>query len=202
MPGPVLAATIFYAAGSWGAWAGPLIMFGHVILELSVVVALGLGLTRWLKSPRDPLVVGVGLVGGVMLVWLGYDMLRSVPQLSLATIAATPSTFHPVAAGILLSASNPYFWIWWATVGLGLFAQARSQRGRSGVAAFYIGHYTADLVWYTMISVLIASGKNLMGDGPFRALIALCGLALVGFGVYFAISAARARWAPPPAAAD
>lgn len=198
MPGPVLAATIFYAAGPWGSWAGVAIMLGHLALEVSLVIALARGLARWLDRPDAPLVRWVAGIGGLALLLTGWDMLRQVPGLSLATVAATEQRLSPFAAGAMLSLSNPYFWIWWATIGLGQFAPAKAARGNRGLVAFYLAHFSSDLVWYSLVAILIANGKNLLGDGPFRLLIAVCGLTLLAFGLRFLYTA----WRPPQTLPD
>lgn len=185
MPGPVLAAAIFFAAGPWGALAGPAIMLGHFVLEVSVVIALAAGLARWLSKPGSPLVRIIGLVGGLTLLLMAWDMFRGLPHLSLQAVTQQPQTAGPVLAGMLLSASNPYFWIWWATIGLGLFGPAMAQRGRRGAIAFYLGHFSADLVWYTLVTTLVATGRALLSDGVFRGLIGICALMLVVYGVRF-----------------
>mgnify|MGYP000877102143 CR=1 FL=1 len=199
MPGPVLAAAIFYAAGPWGALAGPVIMLGHLVLEISLVLALTAGLARWLSRPGSPLVRIIGVVGGLTLLLMAYDMFRGLPHLSMQAATQSPQNAGPFTAGILLSATNPYFWIWWATIGLGMFGPAMAARGRRGVAAFYLGHYSADLVWYTLVSLLIATGRSLLSDGVFRALIGCCALMLVLFGVRFVLFGLRPTAAVAPA---
>ena len=131
MPGPVLVATLALALVI-GCWAGPLVVLGHFILEVTLVLALSARLARWLSSPTAPLVRGIGLVGGVMLWLMAFDMVRSLPHLSLRTLPTTSLYHNPIQAGLLLSAVNPYFWLWWATIGLGLLTRALAQRGRPG----------------------------------------------------------------------
>ncbi|MDP2718929.1 MAG: LysE family transporter [Dehalococcoidia bacterium] len=56
MPGPLLAVTISEVARR-GFWAGPLLVLGHAILELSIVAALAFGLSR---------LVGSELISGII----------------------------------------------------------------------------------------------------------------------------------------
>jgi threonine/homoserine/homoserine lactone efflux protein len=197
MPGPVLAATIWYAAGPLGFAAGPLIVLGHFVVELTLVLALAAGLARRLARPEAPLLRAVGLVGGLMLLLMAWDMLRHLPGLSLAGVASSPQTLGPVPAGMLLSLSNPYFWLWWATIGLGLFGRAVAEGGRAGLAAFYSGHILSDLAWYSLVAGLLATTRHLLSDGLYRGLIGACALLLVVCGLRFvALSARRPRVAP------
>lgn len=190
MPGPVLAAAIVLAV-SQGFWAGPLLVFGHFLLEIALVLAIAAGLHRFLSRPDAPLVRGIGLVGGAVLLVMAWSMFRDLPQLSLTGVAATPVPYGPVAAGFLFSAANPYFWIWWATIGLGLLTEALARRGRAGLAAFYSGHILADLAWYSLVTLLLDTGRSLIGDGTYRLLIGCCAMMLVVFGARFVVLGAR-----------
>ena len=94
---------------------------------------------------------------------------------------------HPVAAGIVVSLANPYWTIWWATIGLN-YAALALKSGWPGIASFYAGHILADLVWYSIIAAAVASGRKICPRPVYIALIAICGVVLVGLGVYFGIS--------------
>ena len=114
-------------------------------------------------------------------------MLRSAAGLSLLGGPAEGSRvpgMHPFWAGILTSLANPYWTIWWATIGLGYMLIAR-RAGAPGLAAFMAGHIMADLVWYTIVSSLAASGRRWLTDGIYRGLIRVCAVMLLGFAVYF-----------------
>ncbi|MBI2300298.1 MAG: LysE family transporter [Armatimonadetes bacterium] len=184
MPGPVLAACIALTV-ALGFAAGPLVVFGHFVLEVAVVLLIAAGLHRHLTRPDSPLVRGIGLVGGGMLLYMAWGMFHDLPALSLAGVKARPVAHGPVAAGLLLSAANPYFWLWWATIGLGLLTESLSRRGRAGLAAFYTGHILSDLAWYSFVAALIAGGRGLLTDGLYRGLIGACALMLVFFGARF-----------------
>ena len=133
----------------------------------------------------------IALVGGGMLLWMGVDMVRSAGGLSLKKErASNPSraTAHPVLIGILASISNPYWTLWWATIGLG-YLVAAMKFGFLGVAIFFAGHITADYAWYALISLGISRGKRLLKDKTYQIMIRICGLFLVGFGAWFLFSA-------------
>ena len=61
MPGPLLTVTVSESTQR-GAAAGPLMILGHCILELTLVLALLSGLAPFLK--RDDVFVVIALVGG------------------------------------------------------------------------------------------------------------------------------------------
>ncbi len=181
MPGPLLTITVGEAARR-GFWAGPLIILGHGILELTLVVLLLVGLGGILNTP---LILGaVGLVGGGVLAWMGLGLLRASRTGRLQLETDTTSSLHPVWSGIFLSLANPYWLIWWLTIGLGYVIFA-AKFGLVGVFLFFAGHILADLAWYTLVSAAVAYGRNFFTDGLYRGFLAGCGCFLFLFSVYF-----------------
>ncbi len=185
MPGPLLTVTISQTAVR-GWLVGPLIVLGHGILELSLVVAIVCGLGQLLAEP--PVIGAIGIVGGFVLLGMGWAMLKDVRKVSLAVEENRGvSSLHPVWAGILISLSNPYWTVWWATIGLSYIGFSMKY-GSSGISLFYTGHILSDFVWYVFISVLIHYGRRLTNDRAFRGIITACGIFLIVFGVYFGYS--------------
>ncbi len=116
MPGPVLTVTISESARR-GAIVGPLIILGHGMLELLLVLALLAGLAPLLT--RNEVFAFISLSGGGILLWMSYTMFRNVPGMKLNFRATDEKPRNLVLAGILLSIANPYWTIWWATIGIG-----------------------------------------------------------------------------------
>ncbi|MBN2628148.1 MAG: LysE family transporter [Spirochaetales bacterium] len=190
MPGPMLSATIG-ESGKRGWQVGPLFIVGHGVLELILLAGLFLGLAPLLTSGTAFLVIALG--GGIFMAWMAWGMFRSLPGLTLETEGEAKGGFLPLT-GALMSLANPYWIIWWSTIGLGYVLGAR-ERGFSGVAAFFAGHILADLIWYTFVSVGIHRGKKLLPLSLYRGLIALCALFLTGYALYLLASGLR-TWAP------
>jgi threonine/homoserine/homoserine lactone efflux protein len=188
MPGPVLFATVRWSA-QHGRAVGPLIVAGHAVVEAPLVVALILGLGNVLSGPA--FVGAIGLAGGAVLLVMGGFMLRAAPRVSLPRKSAEEGGDAPlgagkiVATGAFTSVSNPYFTLWWATVGLSLLAQARPF-GLPGYAVFYVGHVLADLAWYGAVSESVHRGRRLLTDSGYRRLVAGCAVLLIGFAAFFA----------------
>jgi threonine/homoserine/homoserine lactone efflux protein len=182
MPGPVLVVTVSHAARR-GFIVGPLIVLGHAILELAVVVGVGLGLGDLLV--REAVTGALGLAGGGVLIWMGWGMLSGRGGGEEEGKEFTHSQGRsPVVAGILTSVSNPYWFLWWATVGMA-YISVSLKRGVAGVSAFYSGHILSDLLWYSFIAGLIAVGRRFVAGRIYRAFFLFCGAFLVLFGIYF-----------------
>jgi threonine/homoserine/homoserine lactone efflux protein len=184
MPGPMFVAVVGQAPRR-GAWTGPVVVLGHGVLETLLVGAVIFGLAEIISSAA--VITTVALAGGAVLLYMGIDMLLSAGRLSLFSGTGSPgglADIHPFWAGILTSLSNPYWTIWWATIGLGYMFIAR-QSGPAGLAAFLTGHISSDLVWYSLISILVAGGKRWLTDGIYRGLLRFCAVVLLFFALYF-----------------
>lgn len=184
MPGPLLTVTVAESARR-GFIAGPLLIVGHAILELLLVVALVLGFRDVLSSGRF---IGViGLLGGAFLVWMGQDIARRAlkGQLSLELEQnSSRATMNPVIAGIVTSISNPYWTLWWATIGAG-YVFSSVGKGIPGLAAFFLGHIGGDLLWYSLVALAVVSGRKMLSERAYRGILIACGIFLLVLALYF-----------------
>ena len=181
MPGPLLTAVIGEASRR-GFPAGPLIIIGHGILELVLVAAILLGLAPYLQ--QQGVFVSIALAGAVILLWMAFSMFRSLPTLSLSLETGAPQHSNLIFTGIILSAVNPYWVIWWATIGLGYILHS-GQFGIAGIIFFFAGHILADFFWYSTVSGAVAGGKRFLSDRLYRGIIGVCAVLLVVFAGYF-----------------
>lgn len=187
MPGPLLTVTINESIRE-GAIAGPKLILGHAILELLLVILIFFGLGTFFTWP---IVKGViGLVGGLFLIWMGYGITREALAKNISlNLEGNSETRHmnPVFAGVTVSASNPYWVIWWATAGSSSLMLAAAN-GISGAVSFYSGHILADFLWYTLLSTAIAKGRKLFTPLVYRVILTICGLFLFFLAFYFIYS--------------
>lgn len=182
MPGPMLTATISESTRR-GFWTGPLLVAGHGVLELALLVALMVGLAPFLL--KESVFTGIALAGSVILLWMAYGIFRSLPSLSLSWQDSGEKQGRMMFYGILLSLSNPYWYIWWATIGLGYIAQCRTA-GLAGIAVFFTGHIMGDLAFYALVSGTVAKGRSFLSDRLYRNVLGGCAVFLVGFAFFFA----------------
>lgn len=91
---------------------------------------------------------------------------------------------HPFWTGVILSGANPYFLIWWATVGLALATQA-VELGILAFVLFAVIHWLCDLVWLEVLSFASNKGTEILGDRIQRIVLVVCGAMLVFFGGKF-----------------
>ncbi|MEN6341630.1 MAG: LysE family transporter [Methanospirillum sp.] len=181
-PGPTLFATISGAVRH-GPLVGARVAGGHLLVEGVLAVALVLGIAPLILSQRT----AIAVVGGVALVGFGILTVRSARSASLAP-AAGDERVGPFLAGVLTSVANPYFWLWWATLGGALLAGALAT-STGDAALFLTGHGTADLVWFLLVGAAVARGSAFLPDRAYRLLLGVCGIALVAIGAVYAATA-------------
>jgi threonine/homoserine/homoserine lactone efflux protein len=182
-PGPVLTVTISETLKR-GFRAGPLIVLGHAILEIILLALIAAGLGPFFQHPTVTMVFLSA--GGVVLLLMGAQMIITNKRTTEDALNAkgAESPYGPVLAGIVLSVSNPFWIIWWVTVGMGFVTQSL-QFGIAGLLSFYFGHILADLAWYSFVSFSVSAGRRLCPPMLYRVVFITCGIALVCLGGIF-----------------
>lgn len=188
MPGSLLTYTIRKSLTN-GARAGFIIVLGHAILELALVTLIFLGFDMVLKSTTAQIIIGVA--GGIMLALMGIKMVYgSYKNRVTVETDGKAERGGMILSGIVISAANPYFLLWWAVIGLGFIMQSYYSFGYTGVAVYYVGHIAADTAWYGLVSVVVGKTRKFIKEKPYRIIIAGLGCLLVFFGARFFYNAA------------
>jgi threonine/homoserine/homoserine lactone efflux protein len=177
-PGPTLVATINASiAGDWTT--GLKVSLGHAIVELFLVILILLGLA----TVALPYTTAIAGIGGIALIVFGILTITGSRKATLRT-TEVQTIANPYMAGLISSAANPYFWIWWLSIGSAMVI-AGLEGGLALAGAFLLGHWTADIAWYTLVSTGISKGKVLFSDRVYHKIMGLCGIFLIVFGVYY-----------------
>ena len=194
MPGPLLAVVVRETMRvGWSA--GPIMMIGHGMLELVAVALLAMGLIRFARSARAQGLIG--LVGGAVLLFLGYQTLVMPAEVGGALGAGAAEAVgggtwaRLIGLGTLMSVANPYWWLWWATIGVA-HSQWAIRRGRAGASTYYIGHISSDVIWYSAVSIALAAGRTLFSPGVLRVTYVVCAVFLLALGVVFGAAGVKA----------
>lgn len=187
-PGPLFVATVMESIKR-GSRAGPLLVAGHIIAESFVITVLAIGLSALMGLPTTKIVVG--LLGGLFLLVSAFSLLRMARQVSLKQEIEGGKfillKYGPIPAGLLISFFNPYFFVWWASVGNGFTLEAMRIGGPLGIVVFALAHWMSDLFWYTAVSMSMHKGRRVFSDKVYRAILVACGLFLIYLGADFVI---------------
>jgi len=184
-PGPLFFVTISHGIKS-GTKSGIIFSIAHSLIEFALVMLLALGLLSVANEPAAMLVVGVA--GGVALIVFGAMQIRGSfsykPDEPKAGRGATRNLF---LVGLALTGLNPYFIVWWLTIGANLIFIALEFASLAGVVFMYVCHVWVDYVWLILVSALAKRGAKILRFKWYRVLMAVFGLVLIYFGFSFLI---------------
>jgi threonine/homoserine/homoserine lactone efflux protein len=200
MPGPLLTYTIARTLRSaHGGWlTGPRVIAGHAALEGILLCGLVLGVVEFLRAPLAAKIIGVA--GAMLLLYMGVGLIletlrgRGIDISSPDAREDPPAAgvigrMHPVLAGALVSMGNPYWWIWWVTIGSAFLLRFDISLSRwQGLAAFFLGHEAGDLGWYTLVSAVLHFGRKGIPRAAGAVILGICGVVIIGFAFYLGIS--------------
>ena len=144
-PGALSAVTINH--GMRNSRAGVSVAIGHGIVEVPLLILIYYGVGALMKISGFQATIGI--IGGVLMAWMGVSIVRS----SGTVVSKVKLEESSVWAGVMLSAGNPYFLVWWASVGSSLVIRS-VEYGLVGVLLFGICHWMCDLVWLWLLAFL------------------------------------------------
>ncbi len=98
------------------------------------------------------------------------------------------SSFRSIINGVLTSLSNPFFFIWWATIGGAFIFKGMAMAGFLGIFAFLLGHWLSDVAWFSTVSYLSSKSSALMQPDNYRTIMRICGVFMIFVGGYFFIN--------------
>ncbi len=189
-PGPLFFAAISHGTRS-GAKGGLAFSVGHTLVEFPLVLLLALVFGEVASEiAGEPAVkLSTGIVGGMVLIIFGVMQIRHF----LTSKSDTPEyggviSRNPLLLGVVFTGLNPYFIVWWLTVGSKLVVDALAFGLLLGVLLMYVSHVWMDYAWLIMVAHFAHVGTEIVGTKWYRAVMTLFGAVLVYFGVTFLLS--------------
>jgi threonine/homoserine/homoserine lactone efflux protein len=183
LPGPMTAATI--AKGYSDRHAGIRIAAGHAVIEIPLIAVMAVIYFRSGSLASSPQVERViYIVGGVMLLYLGFRMFRA-NRMASGVVGGLPASSF--ITGMVITGTNPSFYLWWVTAGAILIAGA-ARFGPIGFILLAVVHLPSDFVWSEFLSVGTFESRRWWTQRVQRIVFSVCALVLVGFGIWFCVS--------------
>ncbi len=184
-PGPLFFVTISQGVKS-GTKSGLLFSVAHTLIEFSLVMLLALGLVSVASEPVVRLAVGVA--GGAVLLVFGAMQIRG--SFSYKSDEVKPrqvTTRKLLLIGLAFTGLNPYFIVWWLTIGANLILISLEFAGLVGVVFMYVCHVWVDYAWLTLVANFAKRGAKILRLKWYRAMMAVFGAVLIYFGFYFLV---------------
>jgi threonine/homoserine/homoserine lactone efflux protein len=184
-PGPLFFATITHGS-KHGAKSGLIFSIAHTVVEFSLIMLFALGL---LTIASEPIVRNViGILGGSVLILFGVIQIRNTIRYNLEELKKPKASYrHLFIIGLVFTGLNPYFILWWLTVGAQLIIIALEFAAFLGVVFMFICHIWMDYVWLTGVAYFSKKGTDVMGLKWYKPLMIIFGGILIYFGITFII---------------
>jgi len=179
-PGPLFAANIAYGLQGGGK-AGIKMAIGHTIVELPLVILLGIGIFSFEIFPEFRTLISI--LGAITLfVFAGIQIKTTLQMKKMSTFNLKHST---ILTGITLSALNPFFIIWWLSVGLKLISDAMLVWAFAGIMVVFLLHIWMDFVWLYSVAHIASKSSKILSNRNYKILMVGLSVMLVYFGISF-----------------
>ena len=179
-PGPLFAANITHGLKN-GTKAGIKIAIGHSLVEFPLVILLGIGILSMEVFPEFRTIISI--LGAITLFVFAFLQIKTI--LNKNKKISTKLKQGPIITGVLLSGLNPFFIIWWLTIGLKLISDAMAIWAFAGILIVFVLHIWMDFVWLGATAFLVSKSKKIISNTSYRAIILALSIILIYFGITF-----------------
>ncbi len=179
-PGPLFVANIFYGVKG-GASAGLKMSCGHTVVELPLIIFLGFSALSLETFPQFRIIIAIQVAIGLF-VFAGIQI-KSVFKSKSPLVNQTK--YGPFLGGILFSALNPFFIIWWLTIGFKLISDSLVLWSFWGIAILFASHIWMDYTWLTSTAYLSNRSSGFLSNKNYRFFIIGISIVLIYFGITF-----------------
>ena len=181
-PGPLFAANVSYGLKG-GAKTGIKMAIGHTIVELPLVILLGIGVFSLEIFPEFRTIISI--LGAITLFVFATLQIKTALRKEKTKISNPKQ--GPLVAGILLSALNPFFIIWWLAIGFKLISDAMILWSFGGILIMFVLHIWMDFVWLGAVSFFASKSSGILSNRNYKVLMLGISGMLIYFGITFLI---------------
>ena len=191
-PGPLFFINIIYGSKQ-GVTAGIKIAFGHTMIEFPLVITLALGLFTFSQVfvNNENLKI-ISIIGGIAIVVFAFTQIISITKGKVSkqdAYVGISAKKGPILLGVIFSALNPFFLIWWLTIGLKLISDSIQFFGLViGILFLFSFHIWMDYAWLVITSYLIYRGVSVLKTKFYSALLISVSTILAFYGVYIILN--------------
>jgi threonine/homoserine/homoserine lactone efflux protein len=189
-PGPLFFINILYGS-KYGSFVGLKIASGHAIVEFPLIIALSYGLYSFSYTLHVSEIIFkfIGLIGGIFLILFSILQIISILQdKSTNSQAITNPKFNiknPIFAGLIFTILNPFFLVWWLTIGSKLISDSVINFGIIvGIPMLFLSHIWMDYFWLWFTSFMINKGTSIIKEKVYRIFIFAISVILGIYGFY------------------
>ncbi|MCV0391909.1 MAG: LysE family translocator [Nitrosopumilus sp.] len=182
-PGPLFAANVSYGLRG-GTKTGLKMAIGHTVVELPLVILLGIGVFS-----LENFTIGnnfrdlISIFGAIALFVFAFLQIKTIFKKDKSFFSE--SKRDPIIVGIALSALNPFFIMWWLTIGFKLISDAMLIWAFAGIFILFVLHIWMDFVWLGTVSYLASKSRKIISNKNYKILMVGLSIMLVYFGITY-----------------
>lgn len=186
-PGPLTTSAITIGARKI-ANGGLLVALGHMMFELPYVLFIALFIAQIDNIFLNNTYIAYALTTLIFffIMFFAYNTLkdgwRILKTHQLKVFGKHTFTLNPVIVGVLLTALNPYFLLWWVSAGLPLI-QVSISMGFTYLLLMYIAHVWLDYLWLAIMGFAGEKSAKILKSKGYGLLLMCLGLLLIIFAV-------------------
>jgi threonine/homoserine/homoserine lactone efflux protein len=204
-PGPLFFANLIYGSKE-GFYSGVKIASGHTIVELLLVILLAAGIFgfSYFKLTSESIRI-IGLVGGTAIIIFSTSQITNIIKrrrnIDVANDKNKSSYSYfskisnkgrrlerPFIIGLTFSALNPFFIIWWLTVGLKLISDSVYLFGIvEGILILFSFHIWMDYAWLSVTAYLMSKGRLILKERLYQYFLLSISFVLASYGLYLVV---------------
>lgn len=172
-PGPLMALVLAHTLRH-GVREGCKIALSPLITDAPIIVLTALFAAHLAGFRRGAGIIS--LAGAVFVLYLAWDTFRVVRPDTVAGSVLPQSWFK----GIVTNLASPHPWLFWLTVGAAALTRAIAESWLAA-AAFLGGFYLLLVGSKLLLALLAARSRQLLAGRPYRVVMRILAVFLVGF---------------------
>jgi threonine/homoserine/homoserine lactone efflux protein len=193
-PGPLFFANLVLSKNG-GFWSGIKIAIGHTIVELPVVILYSIPLIIFTsQSVTFSIINFISFIGGISLIAFGIlFVVKIISKNNKHNYIIESSRIEkPVIAGMLFTGINPFFFLWWISVGIKLISDSIALLGYPiGIAFLFLVHVWMDYAWLGLTAYFASRGISVLRSQYHKFIILILTIPLFYYGINFTLTAIR-----------
>lgn len=192
-PGPLFFANLVLSKNG-GFWSGIKIAIGHTIVELPVVILYSIPLIIFTSQSVTFSINFISFIGGISLIAFGIlFVVKIISKNNKHNYIIESSRIEkPVIAGMLFTGINPFFFLWWISVGIKLISDSIALLGYPiGIAFLFLVHVWMDYAWLGLTSYFASRGISVLRSQYHKFIILILTIPLFYYGINFTLTAIR-----------